>query len=848
MNLVEGIFSCPRSTKMRAATQRYRVTLLALQSLLGVAFQTPVIQPRSRIRTISSVSTVSDALEAERKDAIRESSPLSPESLLSNASDLLDQNDDNTFPDIPQDVIDSIPDFITAEPNHAAASRRLFLASAIFVASTALAAVEPSMAKLPSPPGKLQYEKSPVNKRSGVTVFDAEQSGYNVRFVTYLSRFLLCFDADCQKWWYSRAADIPRTAASDEVDQLRMRQFGGFAASVEVGLQEYLGPIGPKRLMNALLKRYCPDPERQKEMSEGLSESDAAKFQREVKEARRQIALLFGLMETNQPVEEITRLLAAIDNGSIDRVEIVEPGSGYAPGYGAPLVTFPPPEAGEEFTTAKGRASLRPNGKILRCDLVNRGFGYAKAPSVTISPPAAAAKGNSTATQASARALMFRSGPNKGRIERIQLIDGGSGYRDDEFIRVQLSPPEMSPKDGGVTATATAILELELAGIEITDPGSGYAVEKPIAVEIEPPPVTARVNMNDPMTARIISPDQLLPATTVPSRELRKKMDQSDPTSLTSILQSAASNEGKGGGGGCIGRACYDEPVVVMAYPRAEIDSYKSYRSPEDTLRVQKVESAIKGGKDVTNVQVVSGASTGADTRLPFWGVQQSSAQLLSLLPAGIGLQYDSKLKRYTLAVDQSVRDNNPSLFTSNKPLDPEFGPRGRSPIERDMKLGVAAYLRFAASGALCCSVAHLLLTPIDVVKTKVQTNPVKYKGIISSFKTILKEEGAGSFLTGWVPTFTGYFVWGGVAYTLTELTRRSLQDLAGTNAPNLEVPIILCASAIAAVVGSVGIAPFEAVRIRSVAQPDYASNIGAVYNRMVEVSTAICRIRWSIR
>jgi len=569
-----------------------------------------------------------------------------------------------------------------------------------------------------------------------------------------------------------------------------------------------------------------------------LSESDAAKFQREVKEARRQIALLFGLMETNQPVEDITKLLAAIDNGSIDRVEIVEPGSGYAPGYGAPLVTFPPPEAGEEFTTAKGRASLRPNGKILRCDLLNRGFGYAKPPTVTISPPVAAAKGNSTATAASAKALMFRSGPNKGRIERIQLVDGGSGYREDEFIRIQITPPEMKPAEGGVTATATGILELKLAGIQITDPGSGYAVEKPITVFVEPPPVTARLNVNDPMMARIVSPDQLLPATTIPSKELRKKMDQKDPASMTSILQNAATNEGKGGGGGCIGRACYDEPVVVTAYPRAEIDSYMSYRSPEDEVKVRKVDAALQGGKDVTNVKVVSGTSTGAETRLPFWGVQQSSAQLLSLLPAGIGLQYDRKLKRYALAVDQSVRDKNPSLFTSNKPLDPEFGPRGRSPIERDMKLGITAYLRFAASGALCCSIAHLILTPIDVVKTKVQTNPVKYTGVISSFKTILEEEGAESFITGWEPTFLGFFVWGGIAYTLTELTRRSLQELAGANAPGLEVPIILTASAIAAIIGSVAIAPFEGVRIRYVAQPDYAPNILGVYNRMVKVSS----------
>lgn len=828
------------------ARPRFQLSVIAVTNalLVATAFTTPArirplrVQTTTRRPFVTTQSTLSTEDIAEQNEDHGSSAAFwATDSILSKASDLMDHtpisnNDFST--DIPQrqNALDSVF-HLDSSSNNSASTRRFFVASALLAASAAIA---PSAA-LAAPPGKLRYEKSPVNKRSGITVFDAEKTGYNVRFVTYLSRFLLCFDADCQRWWYSRAADIPRTSTAEQVNQQRMRQFGGFAASVEVGLQEYRGPDGPKRLMNSLLKRYCPDPDTQQKMAEGLSESDAARFQREVKEARRQIALLFGLMETNQPVEDITKLLAAIDNGSIDRVEIVSPGSGYAPGYGSPLVTFPPPEAGEEFTTAKGRAILKPNGKILRCDLVNRGFGYAKPPTVTISPPADAAKGNSTATQASARALMFRSGPNKGRIERIQLIDGGSGYKDGEFIRIQISSPEMTPAEGGVTATATAVLELEVAGIEITDPGSGYAVEKPISVDVEPPPVTARVNMNDPMMARIVTPDQLLPATTVPSKELKKKMDQSDPMSMTSILLNAATADGKGGGGGCIGRACYDEPVQVIAYPRAKIDSYQSYRNPEDTLRVQKVEDAIQKGKDPTSVNVVSGASSGADTRLPFWGVQQSSTQLLSLLPSGIGLQYDDKLKRYALAVDQSVRENNPNIFTSNKPLDPEFGPRGRSPVERDMKLGIEAYLRFAASGALCCSVAHLLLTPIDVVKTKLQTNPVKYTGVVSSFKTILDEEGAGSFLNGWAPTFLGYFVWGGVAYTLTELTRRSLQDLAGSNAPGLEVPIILAASATAAVVGSVAIAPFEAVRIRAVAQPGYAPNIADVYNRMVKVS-----------
>lgn len=50
----------------------------------------------------------------------------------------------------------------------------------------------------------LPWQATPVNKRTGVTVFDAESAGYTVSFVTYLSRFLLTFDESCQRWWYDQ--------------------------------------------------------------------------------------------------------------------------------------------------------------------------------------------------------------------------------------------------------------------------------------------------------------------------------------------------------------------------------------------------------------------------------------------------------------------------------------------------------------------------------------------------------------------------------------------------------------------------------------------------------------------
>ena len=686
----------------------------------------------------------------------------------------------------------------------------------------------------------LQYEASPVNKRYGVSLYDAEKSGFNVKFITYLSRFLLVFDSDCQRWWYQRAGDIPARATIEEVNEKRLQQFASFSASVEVGLLDYRDPTGPKRLLKSLLERYCPNEEtlrkaREENGDPPLNPAVEARQQREIKEARRQIALLFGLMSQYQPVEEITTLLAAIDNATVTSVVVTDPGSGYAPGYGSPLVTFPEPVAGEDFPAATGRAVLRPSGRLLRIDLVDRGQGYTSPPKVSISPPIA---GNATdASPAKARAFIFQEGPNKGKIERIQLDGPGKGYADVEAITIDIEPPPIDTKKGGrwsIPATAIAIPELEVGAIEITSGGAGYADERSVAVSVEPPPATARVNMNDPMMAGIINPSEPLP-TIIPAE--RKSFDSDDPTSRR-IRAIKEAKRASVGAGGCVGRACYDKPVIAYANVKAERDSYSAFREADDAANLKVQEQEISSNraakkKSPRYFPKVSGmAGGGAESGIPSLP-GRSSSQLLNLFPAGIGLVYDTTLKRYAVARGEDFRLEDYSQ-ESPRPLDPEFGPRGRSPIERKKDLDVDSFLRFVLSGAICCSGAHLILTPIDVAKTKIQTDPERYPGVVSALKTVAKEEGLGTFFNGWEPTFLGFFVNGGLGYSIIEYLRRTFIEMAGPNAGALEIPIILASALIAASLGSVTLAPFESVRIRAVAQPNYADSIGGVLKRIV--------------
>ena len=742
---------------------------------------------------------------------------------------------------------------VVADPENASKlNRRLFFGATLLGTSTAVLGIPSNTAMAADTAAaaattssafenKLRWESTPVNKRTGVTVFDAEKAGYNVRFITYLARFLLVFDIDCQRWWYSRAADIPRKATSEEVEAIRLKQFAAFSASVEVGLQEYRGQNGPAKLMESLLIRYTPDIEtvKAKRARRGLSEltpTQEAKEIREIKEARRQIALLFGLMEVNQPVQRITKLLAAIDNGSIAKVTIRDGGSGYAPGYGPPVVQFSPPEAGKDYKTATGRAVLKPNGKILRVDFANRGFGYQKPPTVMISPPGAD-RGVEIpgARAATAKANVFKNGPNKGRLQSIQLDDAGEGYNENEKIKVIVSPPELAPNEGGVAATAKAILEYSVAGINIVDGGSGYAIEKPLPIYVEPPPLTARVDMNDPLSARLVDPNKPIPASEISPSKINKLSPEDKSAFTAQVFKSA--NRGGGGGGGCIGRGCYDTPVIACGTAVAESSSFSTFRLDDDA-RVP-----VEKEQELLNKKVVSGTSSGPDAQLPFFwsgAPGTSSASLLTLLPAGLGLEYDEDLKRFVLSAgsDFAAINKGSSLAAPNTPLDPEFGPRGRSPIERDLTLDLNSFARFCASGAICAAGSHFVLTPLDVVKTKIQTDRENYPGVISAFKKLLEERGLTGFFAGWVPTTIGFFFWGAFTYSTTELLRRYFSDALGQRAATYDVPIILAASAIAAFFSVFILGPFEAIRIRSVAQPDYGKNFFDVTGRMIKVRT----------
>jgi len=137
-------------------------------------------------------------------------------------------------------------------------------------------------------------------------------------------------------------------------------------------------------------------------------------------------------------------------------------------------------------------------------------------------------------------------------------------------------------------------------------------------------------------------------------------------------------------------------------------------------------------------------------------------------------------------------------------------------------------YLKAALAGGICCGLTHGALTPVDVVKTRIQLDPVTYnKGMVGGFRQVIAAEGSGALLTGLGPTCQGYFVqgwfkFGGVEVFKTKITKAIGEEAAWNN----RNAITLASSACAEFIADIFLCPYEATRIRLVSNPTYADGM----------------------
>ncbi|KAH7908047.1 mitochondrial carrier [Hygrophoropsis aurantiaca] len=145
-------------------------------------------------------------------------------------------------------------------------------------------------------------------------------------------------------------------------------------------------------------------------------------------------------------------------------------------------------------------------------------------------------------------------------------------------------------------------------------------------------------------------------------------------------------------------------------------------------------------------------------------------------------------------------------------------------------------YSAFFLAGALCCTITHGAMTPIDVVKTRIQIDPAfKRMSIVSGTRHVIASEGPKALLTGFGPTAVGYLVQGGAKFAGYEYWKKKAVEFTGSQeaAVKHRTAIYLGSASIAEFFADILLTPLEATRIRLVSQRNYATGLVTGFTRL---------------
>lgn len=105
---------------------------------------------------------------------------------------------------------------------------------------------------------------------------------------------------------------------------------------------------------------------------------------------------------------------------------------------------------------------------------------------------------------------------------------------------------------------------------------------------------------------------------------------------------------------------------------------------------------------------------------------------------------------------------------------------------------------------------------------------------MLDALKKISKKEGYGALALGLAPTTMGYVLQGACKFGFFEAFKsRTVALIGAENAQKHSSAVYVTSSTLAETIASVALCPFEALRIRTVARPDYAKNMKEGFLRM---------------
>ncbi|KAJ2078176.1 Cu/Pi carrier [Coemansia sp. RSA 988] len=121
-----------------------------------------------------------------------------------------------------------------------------------------------------------------------------------------------------------------------------------------------------------------------------------------------------------------------------------------------------------------------------------------------------------------------------------------------------------------------------------------------------------------------------------------------------------------------------------------------------------------------------------------------------------------------------------------------------------------------AAGGVLACGLTHYALTPLDMLKCRMQVNKNMYKGVFDGLKKVASAEGVKGLYLGGAPTLLGYSLQGMSKYGFYEYFKYLYANLAGEEtAAKYKTTLYLTASASAEVIADVMLCPMEALKVK---------------------------------
>ena len=124
-------------------------------------------------------------------------------------------------------------------------------------------------------------------------------------------------------------------------------------------------------------------------------------------------------------------------------------------------------------------------------------------------------------------------------------------------------------------------------------------------------------------------------------------------------------------------------------------------------------------------------------------------------------------------------------------------------------------YALCAVGGALSCGLTHTAVTPLDLVKCRIQVNKEKYKSIGNGFKVTMAEGGARGLVLGWAPTAIGYTMQGICKFGFYEVFKNIYGGMLGEeNSYLYRTSLYLAASASAEFFADIALSPMECVKV----------------------------------